>query len=92
MDKRRIVVPGERLPPETIVRDTNYVYEYNGEKIAAVVGLLDEREKPVFLPLQTVYVPKPGDVIIGLVSSVAIMNWYVDINSPYVAVLTAQDF
>ncbi len=90
--KRTIVVPGDKLPPETVVRDPNYVYEANGEKLAAVVGILEEKDKPTFIPLQTIYVPKPGDVVIGLVNSVAIMNWYVDINSPYIAVLTAQDF
>jgi len=75
------------------VRDPAYVYEVGGEKIAAVVGILDKRgDKPVYIPLQTIYVPKPGDIVIGLVVSIAIMNWYVDINSPYVAVLSAAEF
>ncbi|MCE4624464.1 MAG: exosome complex protein Rrp4 [Desulfurococcales archaeon] len=93
--KRRIVVPGERLPPNVVVREREheYVYEEEGVKYATVIGLLDERgENPVFVPLQSIYIPKPGDVIIGLVQSIGIMNWYVDINSPYVAILTAQDY
>ena len=92
---KRIVVPGDRLPPNVTVREREheYVYEINGVKYAAVVGLLDERgEKPVFIPLQSIYVPKPGDIVIGLVVSVGIMNWSVDINSPYTAILTAQDY
>lgn len=92
LEGKRIVVPGERLPEGVVVKDPSYVYEYDGKVVAAVVGVLEEKEKPVFVPLQTIYVPKPGDIVIGLVSSVAIMNWYVDINSPYVAVLNAQDF
>jgi exosome complex component RRP4 len=92
---RRIVVPGEVLPDNVIVRDREheYVVEVNGVKHATVVGILDEREgKSVFIPLQTIYIPKPGDIVIGLVSSIGIMNWTVDINSPYTAILTAQEF
>ncbi len=93
MAEKEIVVPGDKLPPDTIARDPAYVYEVNGEKIAAVIGILDKRgEKPVYIPLQTIYVPKPGDIVIGLITSVAIVNWYVDINSPYIAVLSASEF
>ncbi len=92
---KRIVVPGEKLPPNVVVRERehDYVAVIGGEKYAAVIGILEERDdQPVFIPLQTIYVPKPGDIVIGLVVSVGIMNWYVDINSPYNAILTAQDF
>ena len=92
---RRIVVPGEKLPPNVVVREreTEYVVEIGGEKHAAVVGLLEFKgEKPVFIPLQGIYIPRPGDEVIGLVTGVGIMHWQVDINSPYTAILTAQDF
>ncbi len=89
---RVIVAPGDPLPEDTQGREP-YVIEVDGRKIATVIGLLDLRgDKPSFIPLQYVYVPKPGDVVIGLVSSIGVMNWFVDINSPYTAVLTAQDF
>ena len=89
---RIIVAPGDRLPPETQGKEP-FVIELDGEKVATVVGLLDLRgEKPSFIPLQSIYIPKPGDVVIGMVSSIGVMHWTVDINSPYTAVLTAQDF
>lgn len=92
LKSRRIVVPGERLPEGVEVREP-YVIEEGGALIATVMGILDTHgEKPNFIPLQTVYVPKPGDVVIGMIQSIGVMNWQVDINSPYIAVLNAQDF
>jgi len=89
---RVIVAPGDRLPKETQGKEP-YVIEVEDGKIATVVGILDYRNgKPVFIPLQTIYIPKAGDIVIGMISSVGVMHWMVDINSPYNAVLTAQDF
>jgi len=89
---RIIVAPGDTLPDE-VEEKPPYVVSVDGKKIATVVGLLDYRDgKPVFIPLQTIYIPKAGDIVIGMISSVGVMHWMVDINSPYNAVLTAQDF
>ncbi len=89
---RIIVVPGDKLPDEVEVKEP-YVVEEGGSKYAAVMGILDIHDgKANFIPLQSVYVPKPGDVVIGMVQSIGVMNWQVDINSPYIAVLNAQDF
>ena len=91
---KKIVVPGEELPPEVQVRERehDYVYEEQGKKYAAVIGILEKKgDTYYFIPLQSIYVPKPGDFVIGLVVSIGIMNWYVDINSPYTAILTVSD-
>lgn len=91
-ETRKLVVPGESLPSGVEVREP-YVVEVEGIRVATVMGVLDlHGVKPSFIPLQAIYVPKPGDIIIGLVQSIGVMNWHVDINSPYVAVLNAQDF
>ncbi|MEB3774278.1 MAG: exosome complex protein Rrp4 [Desulfurococcales archaeon] len=90
--ERRIVVPGDRLPPETTGPE-EYLVDNGGWKTPAIVGILDVRDgKHVFIPLQGAYVPRKGDVVIGLIVSQGIVNWFVDINSPYQAILTAQDF
>ncbi len=91
--KRRLVAPGELLPPDTVANTPYVITDESGRKIAAVAGLLDLRgEKPSFIPLQGAYVPSKGDIVIGLVVSQGILSWTVDINSPYTAVLTASDF
>ncbi|BAA80446.1 exosome complex RNA-binding protein Rrp4 homologue [Aeropyrum pernix K1] len=90
----RIVVPGEPLPEE-VEASPPYVIDYKGVKRATVVGLLREKGDGggrAFVKLKEIYVPQAGDVVIGLIQSVGIMNWFVDINSPYVAVLSVQDF
>ncbi|MCE4600699.1 MAG: exosome complex RNA-binding protein Rrp4 [Desulfurococcales archaeon] len=89
---RVIVVPGDKLPDEVEAKEP-YVVEVGGSKYATVMGILDlHDDKANFIPLQSVYIPKPGDIVIGMVQSIGVMNWQVDINSPYVAVLNAQDF
>ncbi|MEB3816497.1 MAG: exosome complex RNA-binding protein Rrp4 [Desulfurococcales archaeon] len=90
--KRRLVLPGEILGSNVDAKEP-YVYrDEQGSVRAAVAGLLDKRdEREVFIPLEGVYIPKPGDIVIGLISGVGVTNWFVDINSPYTAVLNVQD-
>ncbi len=89
---RRIVVPGDQLEDDVDVREP-FVVVHGGRKLATVVGLVSYKDsKPHFVPLESVYMPKPGDVVIGLVTGVGVTNWFVDINSPYTAILNIQDF
>ena len=91
--QRRLVLPGDKLNPGIEAREP-YIYRASdGSVRAAVPGLVDVRGgKEVFIPLEGVYIPKPGDIIIGLVSGVGVTNWFIDINSPYTAILNVQDF
>jgi exosome complex component RRP4 len=86
------VAPGDELDPKVEAKEP-YVVEVGGRKIATVIGLLDYKgQKPSYIPLEAVYIPKPGDVVIGLVTGIGVTNWFLDINSPYQAVLNIQDF
>lgn len=87
----RIVVPGDRLPPD-VKGPEEYLVRVGDSVTPAVVGLLESGSKPSFVPLTSIYVPSPGDVVIGLIESQGVMNWFVDINSPYQAILNVQDF
>jgi exosome complex component RRP4 len=89
----KLVLPGEALDPD-VQGEPPFVIEEGGVKRATVVGLVRESEggKKSFVRLKGVYVPKPGDIVIGMISGVGVMNWFVDINSPYTAVLNVQDF
>ena len=89
---RRIVVPGDQLEDDVEAREP-FVVEHAGRKLATVVGIINYKDsKPHFVPLESIYIPKPGDVVIGLVTGIGITNWFIDINSPYTAVLNIQDF
>ena len=89
---RKVVVPGDVLG-EKVEGRSPYIIEEDGVYRATVIGALDEREsKATFSPLEGVYIPRPGDIVIGIISSIGVTNWFVDINSPYTAVLNVQDF
>lgn len=92
MSFRKVVVPGEPLEPD-IEGDLRYiVVDEAGTKRAAVIGVIDTRDsKKFFTPLEGAYMPKAGDIVIGIVTNVGVTNWIVDINSPYTAVLNVQD-
>lgn len=91
-EAREVVVPGDVLDPGVGMKPP-YTMVIGGELRATVVGIVDSKgDKKRFIPLQGVYMPREDDVVIGLVESVGVLNWFVDINSPYQAVLAAQDF
>jgi len=92
MSYRKVVVPGEPLEPDTEGDPRYIVVDEGGTKRAAVIGVIDVRDsKKYFSPLEGAYIPKTGDIVIGIVTNVGITNWLVDINSPYTAVLNVQD-
>ncbi len=89
---RKILVPGEKIEGAISASDY-YIYDYKNEKRVAIIGVVDFKQEGVsYSPLNGVYVPKEGDIVIGLVSSHGVANWFVDINSPYQAILSVQDF
>ena len=93
--KRAIVLPGDvvdvsKVPPGAEA----YVYEYLGTRRASVIGIVDVKQDNTtsFVPLKGFYIPKEGDIVIGLVVSHGAANWFLDINSPYQGVLNINDF
>ncbi|MEB3851748.1 MAG: exosome complex RNA-binding protein Rrp4 [Desulfurococcales archaeon] len=90
---RTLVLPGDPVGEDVEARAPYIYVDDRGVKRAAVPGFVDDRGgKKVFVPLESIYIPKPGDIVIGMVHSVGVTNWFVDINSPYMAVLNLQDF
>ena len=64
-----------------------------GDKIySSVVGLAELRGNTVkVVPLQGVYIPREGDLVLGTITQVAGNNWKVDIDCPYGASLHANN-
>ncbi|MEB3755617.1 MAG: exosome complex protein Rrp4 [Desulfurococcales archaeon] len=97
VEEKMIVLPGDKLNgSELEVRGLgrNYAtYKIGEEVYAALPGVLEvTEEKKIFIPLENVYIPKPGDIVIGIVVNVGLSYWTIDIKAPYNAVLTAQEF
>ncbi|AFZ70202.1 RNA-binding protein Rrp4 (containing S1 domain and KH domain) [Caldisphaera lagunensis DSM 15908] len=89
---RKVLVPGEKIEGTINISDY-YIYDYKNEKRVAIIGVVDYKQEGIsYSPLNGIYIPKEGDIVIGLVTSHGVANWFVDINSPYQAILSVQDF
>lgn len=88
----KIIVPGEEVDSR-IQAKPPFVIQLARAKVATVPGIVVEREggEVGFIPLKSVYVPEPGDIVIGLVEAFGLTHWQIDINSPYTGILLAQD-
>lgn len=93
-----MVVPGDLLAEDDgVIIETPAYIERIGKKLyARVIGLanISTEEKKVkigIIPLEGVYMPKTGDIVIGVVKDIGITHWEVDIRAPYHAILTVQE-
>ena len=91
VQNRELVVPGQLIAEggyfirEGAFREGQQIY-------ASVVGLADLHGQNIrIIPLQGRYMPKPGDVVIGVVIDTHYSGWILDLNSPYVGNLFVSD-
>jgi len=86
--EKEIVIPGQTLAKGLDYLPSNGCYRSNNEIKSKVMGLTKIKDRYIgVIPLAGVYVPKPGDGIIGTVSDIQSTFWIVDINSPYDSIL-----
>ncbi len=89
--KKEVVVPGELLA-EGRYRSSMGTYDEDGKVFSALVGIAELRGNTVkVVPLEGVYIPSEGDLVIGTITRVAGNNWKVDITGPYGASLHANN-
>ncbi len=87
LESRVIVIPGQKINQKARRIDENLFIE-NGEIYAERIGLLNVEDNKVgIVPLKGKYLPKEGDVVLGVIKDIMPMTWVVDINSPYTALL-----
>lgn len=90
-EHRQIVTPGDEIATgDFLLGDGTYRV---GEKIySKLLGLLDVRDKFLkVIPLCGQYVPKPRDIVIGVVQDISFSNWSIDLNTYYEGVLTVAN-
>ncbi|MDI6645150.1 MAG: exosome complex RNA-binding protein Rrp4 [Methanobacteriaceae archaeon] len=86
-----LVVPGEVLADEEYNSGRGTFREEN-KICSSVVGLVALRNKKIsVIPLQSKYIPKRGDVVIGEITDIRFSMWGLDINSPYSGLLPASE-
>ena len=89
--RREVVVPGQLLA-EGRYRAAIGTYHENDKIYSALVGLAELRGNTIkVVPLEGVYIPREGDLVIGTITEVASNNWKVDIGGPYGASIHANN-
>jgi len=87
--ERKLVITGELLGKG---KAGHGAYEENGSVFSKYIGLAEQRgDIFIVIPLGGVYNPKRGDGVIGKIEEIIASKWFIDINSPYEAVLTLSE-
>ncbi|MEM2182722.1 MAG: exosome complex RNA-binding protein Rrp4 [Candidatus Bathyarchaeia archaeon] len=90
-ENRQIVTPGDLLAEGDYIAGNN-TYKEGFRIYASRLGLVEYEGRTVqVVALNSVYIPSPGDQVIGKIEDLNINMWTVDINSPYKAILRVSD-
>ncbi len=88
--ERRVVVPGEVVTTER-KKIGRHVFVEGGKIYADCLGLADVNgEYANVIPLQGKYMPRAGDLIVGIIVSEEYSGYVVDINSFYFSFLSKE--
>lgn len=90
MDKK-LVIPGEFLSDDVKLADEG-TYVEDSKVFSSVFGIASLKNHIKVVPLSGKYIPRQGDLIIGIISEVSFSNWIVDIRSPYEGLLHISEF
>jgi len=80
-----IVAPGDELGKDLKSRDAT-AYMEDGVLKSSVMGLVNKKGNSI-IPLSGVYLPKEGDMVIGVVERVLHNKYLLNIDSPYKVIL-----
>lgn len=85
------MTPGDLLAEGDYIAGEN-TFKDNGQIYAERIGLVEYKERMVeVVALQSFYIPRIGDTIIGKIVKAGMRGWSVDIKAPYLASLRATD-
>lgn len=91
VEDKELVVPGEILSDEGFYPGRG-TYKDGESVISSLLGLVSLRNKKVsVIPLNSKYIPKRGDVVIGEIDDIRFSMWGVNINSPYSGMLPSSE-
>lgn len=92
MKTREIVLPGDLLDERKGRKLGNGVYEENDKVFSKFLGVPRTNENEItVIPLSGTYLPRFGDRVVGVIETVEVSGWFVDINSPYSAFLPLSE-
>ncbi|MDP6671218.1 MAG: exosome complex protein Rrp4 [archaeon] len=91
MSEKKIVVPGD-LVTEQRTRLGSHVFTENGKVYSDALGLVyEDRDSAAVVPLRGKYIPRRGDIIVGIVESEKFSVYGVAINSIYASYVSKQE-
>ena len=91
VNEKDLVVPGQVLA-ENEYYPGRGTFKEDNRICSSFVGLVSVRNKKInVIPLQSKYIPKRGDVVIGEITDIRFSMWGLDINSPYTGLLPASE-
>ena len=91
IEDKQMVIPGDVLADKEY-QSGRGTFKEDDKICSSLVGLVAVRDKKIsVIPLQSKYIPKRGDVVIGEITDIRFSMWNLDINSPYSGILPASD-
>lgn len=85
---REVVTPGQPLAKGEIKLGKDVYRDSSGVIRAKKLGLAEVKDDTVsVIPLSGIYIPKEGDIVVGIVSKISGSTILVDIRSPYQGVI-----
>ncbi len=89
--EKKLVIPGEFLSDDVNLADEG-TYVEDGKVFSSVFGIASLKNHIRVVPLSGKYIPRQGDMLIGIITEVTFSNWIVDIRSPYEGLLHISEF
>ena len=83
----RIVIPGEMLV-EKPLRTENAMIEDN-KTFSTVLGIFND-EKGILTPLEGLWYPRRGDIVLGIVEEARLNSYNVELSSPFKGIIIAK--
>jgi len=69
-----------------------HIYILGNRVYSDIIGVVSIENNTVgVVPLESTYIPRKDDTVVGVICGVGVSSWSVDIKSPYKAVLPASD-
>ena len=92
VQQRDFVVPGDPIARGSVEASSPFLYREKDTIYACVAGIVEIKgSKITLIPFQLHYLPKPNDLVIGIVKDIGPTYWVIDINSPYEAQLPLSE-
>ena len=80
----RLVTPGEAIGASSGVRAGTGTLKQGNDIISTKLGWAKENNGVVFVdPIYSAYLPRSGDLVVGIIESVRNNLWFADVNGPF---------